>query len=149
MKTRLESAIEFAMEVCSGQRDKGDNPTILHALRVMEKVPYLIKIEAVLHDVVEDGAGIGWDEGVPFVIWRNDLRFELLAGEVKALEVLTKKRGEAYLDSYIRRVKEYRPAVIIKVADLEDHLHLSRIHDIPLSLIERYRVALKILTDRY
>lgn len=148
MKTRLEEAILFAIEVHSGQVDKGGHEAILHALRVMVNVVDSLKIPAVLHDVVEDGATIIFiNEGGmenPYVEWRNTL-FKLTDSEFKIVIALTKRESEPY-HNYVVRVQQDVSATMIKIADIEDHLHLDRLKDIPTSLIKRYTSALETLT---
>lgn len=52
----LEDATLLALEAHRGQKDKGGEPYILHALRVMLRMTTEHeKWAAVLHDVVEDG----------------------------------------------------------------------------------------------
>ena len=51
----LEKAIQLALSVHTGQRDKGGAPCILHPLRVMNEMRSESEmIVAVLHDVIED-----------------------------------------------------------------------------------------------
>ena len=52
----IEDAILLALETHRGQKDKGGEPYILHALRVMLRMTTgHERWAAVLHDVVEDG----------------------------------------------------------------------------------------------
>ena len=85
----LERAIRIAAEAHAGQTDKAGAPYILHPLRVMMSVEGDdARIAAVLHDLVED---------TPWTF--EDLRTEGFSDAViAALESLTRREGEVYLD---------------------------------------------------
>lgn len=91
-------------------------PYILHPLRVMETVGNrsigsTAMIVAVLHDTLEDTSLTAAEmkaAGIP----------ERL---ISAVEALTRDEGEFYMD-YIDRVKQDKLAMIVKLADIEDHL---------------------------
>jgi len=152
MKTRLESAIKFAMHVHEGHLDKGGHLDILHAFRVMLKVVDNLKIPAVLHDVIEDGAGIVEGVTLPsrvscILLCHGDTQgFWLTDEEHSILNALTKSVDEPY-ENYIQRILPVTPANMIKIADLEDHLHSDRVANISAGLIQRYTKALKVLTE--
>ncbi len=128
----LEDAIEVAVRFHKGQKDKNNEPYILHPLRVMMKCDsYKEKIVAVLHDVLEDTSCTeAYLEGV--------LESDELLDAVKAI---TRKLEENYFD-YINRVKENSLARTVKIADLTDNLSREGASH---SLRERYCKALKIL----
>lgn len=134
----LERAIAIAAEAHAGQTDKGGAPYILHPLRVMlrarESGAPIAAIAAVLHDVIEDCpdwpagrlASAGFGETV-----------------LEALDALTRRAGEAY-DDFIARCGANAIARIVKLADLEDNLDLSRIgnpSENDIARIERYVAA--------
>lgn len=152
MRTRLESAINFAMKIHEGHLDKGSNLDILHAFRVMLKVVNNLKIIAVLHDTVEEGAKVV--EGIIkpgqvscALLWYGETEvFCITDGELSILNALTRKTEETY-DYYIGRLQPITPAVMIKIADLEDHLHPDRIANISAGLIKRYTKALEFLSE--
>lgn len=51
----IEKALQIAARAHEGQKDKNDQPYMLHPLRVMNSVEDVpAKIVAVLHDVIED-----------------------------------------------------------------------------------------------
>ena len=113
----LERAVKLAEKAHQGQLDKGGQPYILHARRVMEKCETEAeKITAILHDVMED---------TPYTL--DDLRKEGFSEEILvALLCLTRREGEDYM-RYIERVCKNPLAVRVKYADLEDNMDLRRI----------------------
>jgi hypothetical protein len=136
----LEDALLLALTAHRGQRDKAGAPYVLHALRVMLRMPdEPSMMAAVLHDVVEDSA------------WTlDDLR---QAGYpdavVTAVDHLTRRPGEPY-DGFIRRAAGDPLARRVKRADLEDNMDVRRIrrltpHD--LDRLQRYRDAWALLHE--
>jgi len=113
----LERAIEIAALAHAGQVDKAGQPYILHPLRVMISVSGEVeRIAAVLHDVVEDTH-----------ISLADLAAEGFPGEVlAAIEALTKKKGEHRLPA-AHRAAANPIARVVKLADVDDNMDLSRI----------------------
>lgn len=134
----LERAIAIAAEAHAGQADKGGQPYILHALRVMLRVQSLFeRMAAVLHDVIED----------------TYVTFEMLREEgfpeevIEALDVLTRRKGESRMDA-ARRARKNPIALAVKLADNAENLDLSRIpeptpHDLKWN--EGYKVVRAIL----
>ena len=134
----LERAIALAAEAHAGMVDKAGAPYILHPLRVMLRVDgERARIAAVLHDVVED---------TDWTIER--LREEGFDPEVlAAVDALTRREGEDYYD-FCRRAARHPIARVVKRADIEDNLDLSRIPDptpADHARVERYRRALELL----
>ena len=113
----LDRAIQIAVEVHQGQKDKYGAPYILHPIRVMMRVNADIeKIVAILHDVVEDSD-----------LTLDDLKNEEFSPEVvDAIDALSKRDGEIYGD-YINRTTLNEIAIKVKLADLEDNMDLTRI----------------------
>ncbi len=134
----LTRAIVIAAEAHKGQVDKAGEDYILHPLRLMLKVATPEeRMAAVLHDVVEDSS---WtldrlrDEGFSEVVLR-------------AVEHLTRREGEDYI-AFVERAGRDPVARVVKRADLEDNLDLSRIPEPTekdLRRAERYRKALEAL----
>lgn len=147
----LEKAIAIAASAHAGVIDKAGAPYILHPLRVMMAVTSDDeRIVAVLHDVVED----------------TQWTFERLRGEgfsevvIEALESVTKRAEDedepgddsaAKLARYKRFVS--RAALnpigrVVKIADLQDNMDLSRI-DSPTekdaARTEKYRKAVEFM----
>ncbi|MFL0195222.1 GTP pyrophosphokinase [Clostridium sp. WILCCON 0269] len=130
----LNKAIQIAVKAHEGQVDKGENPYILHPLRVMLSCNSEIeRICAVLHDVVEDTS-----------VTLEDIRKEGFPDEiVNALDCLTRRRGESYED-FIERVLKNKIACNVKLADLSDNMDLTRISnptDKDEKRIKKYRKA--------
>lgn len=138
--TKLERAIEIAVEAHRGQVDKAGEPYILHPLRVMlhQRLDEQRQV-AVLHDVVED------------TDWTLErLREEGFSeGVVSAVEAVTRRDGEDYFD-FVRRAAAHPMARAIKRADLIDNLDLSRIaspSSKDFARLKRYEQALALLEE--
>lgn len=138
----LERAIALAATVHAGQRDKAGAAYILHPLRIMLKMPTLeTQMAAVLHDVVED-CGVTPSqllyEGFPTAV-------------VGAIEALTKRVVDEVEESYeefIKRASLHPIARLVKLADLEDNMDLSRIaQPTPkdFARLEKYQRAKKVI----
>jgi guanosine-3',5'-bis(diphosphate) 3'-pyrophosphohydrolase len=117
----LERAIALAATVHAGQKDKAGAPYILHPLRMMLKMKSVeCQMAAVLHDVVEDC-------GVTPAL----LRYEGFSDAVvEAVIALTKRIADGQEEPYdecIRRTAQNPIARVVKLADLEDNMDLSRI----------------------
>lgn len=103
------------------KKDKGGNPYTQHLFSVYEKVKcngFDVSVVALLHDIVEDTD-----------IALEDLVSEGFSSEVVGMiEILTRREEETY-KNYINRVLESDNygALIIKKADLEDNINISRL----------------------
>jgi guanosine-3',5'-bis(diphosphate) 3'-pyrophosphohydrolase len=113
----LERAIEIAARAHAKQVDKAGQPYILHPLRVMLSMRSMHeRMTAVLHDVVED---------VPMTL--EALSDEEFPQEViEAVQALTKHDGESRFEAAKRAVRN-PIARVVKLADVTDNMHLSRI----------------------
>lgn len=117
MKNLLERAIATAADAHAGQRDKADEPYILHPLRVMVSMTTEAeRAAAILHDVAEDCDG--WD------VERIAAEFGSEVGS--AVDALTKRSGEEY-DAYLGRIEANPIAVKVKLADLQDNSNMTRL----------------------
>src|SRR5438128_970587 len=126
------------IEAHAGQRDKADQPYVLHPLRVMVRcATEEERIVALLHDVVED----------------SDVTLEELRAcgfsdaVVEAVRCLTKRDGESYPD-FIHRVSLNDLATRVKIADLSENIDVTRLPsltDADLRRIEKYHTALRVL----
>lgn len=111
-----DRAYEIAEKSHKGQRDRAGVDYFQHVLFVAsffesEKE----KAVALLHDVVEDT-----------VTTLNDLRAAGIPDEVvSAVAVLTKQRGDSYIE-YIENVKNNELARKIKLVDLAHNANLNR-----------------------
>lgn len=131
MRSPVERAIEIAIEAHAGQRDRAGQPYILHPLRVMlAQDDDASRVVAVLHDVVEDS---DWTP--------DDLRREgFPEGIIVALDALTRREGEPYMD-YIDRAGANQTAREVKIADLRDN-GFNPQRTPPEHLLDRYAKAL-------
>jgi len=135
----LKCAMQIAENAHANQIDKAGQPYINHPIAVANKLNGEIeKIVALLHDVVEDSATTledirkaGFDEYV-----------------VKALDCITKRKGESY-DDYLLRVKNNDIAKMVKLADLSHNMDMSRLPsltDKDLERLKKYEYAVSVLS---
>ena len=134
----IEDAIQLAVEAHRGQQDKSGAPYVLHALRVMLRMPdEASMMAAVLHDVVEDS---------PYTL--DDLqRAGYPEAVVEAVDHLTRRPGEPY-ETFVRRAIAHPVARRVKQADLEDNMNLLRLRTITeqdRERLQRYRDAWELL----
>lgn len=136
----IEQAIAFAATKHMGQVDKANAPYILHPLRVMMNVSTIQqKIVAVLHDVLED-TNTTVDELYELGC-DNDI--------VEAILALTKLKGESRTEA-AKRTLQNPIARVVKIADINDNMDLSRIHsptDKDFERIKEYQLVRDILTQ--
>lgn len=141
VKNLLEAAIKIALEAHSGQLDKAGQPYVLHPLRVMLSLSdEKDRIVGVLHDVIED-TSITYD----YLIANG---FEGQREILEALKSVTRKEDETY-EEFIERVALNPIGKIVKLADLQDNMNLSRIPNPTTKDFERlkkYEKAKEMLT---
>lgn len=127
--TMLSAAIRIATNAHDGQYDRGGNPYILHALKVMHYTKSQdeeIQCIAVLHDVIEDSDVTWWD-----------LREAAMSERViNAVRALTKVPGQSY-DEYRDGVFSNRDAMLVKLADLRHNTDIRRLKGITVKDRER------------
>ena len=108
---------------------------------MMKMATEVEQITAVLHDVVED---TDWT--------MKRLRQEGFHGKtLAAIDCLTRQNGEEY-EKFIARVKLSPLAIKVKIADLEDNLdvlRLKEVTDADTKRLEKYKQALKMLSNLY
>jgi|TARA_B100000315_G_scaffold204325_1_gene197664 (p)ppGpp synthase/HD superfamily hydrolase len=116
-KPTLQDAIALATKYHESQTDKAGKPYISHPLRVMEKMMLEDeKIVAVLHDIVEDTS-----------ITLKDLKdMGYPSYIVNSIDCLSKREGESY-DQFVKRTMTDTAACLVKLADIEDNMDLSRL----------------------
>jgi (p)ppGpp synthase/HD superfamily hydrolase len=121
MSDLLARAIALAARAHLDQRDKAGLPYVLHPLRMMFRLTQpAARIAAVLHDLVEDTE---WELA--------DLEKEGFPAEiVTAVDALTKRAGEEYGD-FVARAATNPIARLVKLADLEDNMDLTRLSTAP------------------
>ena len=134
----LERAIEIALDAHAGDTDKSDATYIRHPLRVMEQMDSETeRIVAVLHDVVEDSE---YELG--------EIEHEFGSVVCKAVEALTKRDSEAYLEEFSPRCAQNEIARHVKQVDIKDNMDLTRLSDVTEDTGERqvkYHKALQRL----
>jgi (p)ppGpp synthase/HD superfamily hydrolase len=140
----LEDAIVLATNAHRCQKDRNDEPYIMHPLRVAAQLwGYDERMVAVLHDVVEDTD-----------VTLDDLRSAGYPGHiVAAVDALSKRKDidEPY-SQYIQRVGQNPLATKVKIADLCDNANLDRLPKVEafdLKRLDRYNRALQYLIGRY
>ena len=134
----IEKSLQIALRAYAGKTDKAGREYILHPLRVMAKMKTDLEMSAaLLHDVIEDSditAGQLLAEGIP-------------AEVVEAVQSLSKKEGEEYMD-FVARAKQNPLAAKVKVADIEDNidiLRLTALDEYDLARIRKYHSAWHLL----
>ncbi len=129
--TLLGKAIALAAQAHEEATDRQGAAFILHPIRVMLRVAgEEAQIVAILHDVVEKTA------------WTlDDLRERGFPESiVEAVDYLTHREDESYTE-YVKRAGQHPIAREVKLADLEDHMVLTRIGELTeddLSRMEKY-----------
>ncbi|MBW3612091.1 MAG: HD domain-containing protein [Actinobacteria bacterium] len=127
----VDEARALAAVAHAGQLDKGGHPYLGHVERVAEAVAPRgahAVMAALLHDVVEDcGLGLADLEakGVPVEV-------------VSAVDALTKRAGEPYLDA-VRRAARHPLAAVVKRADNADNADEGRLARLDAAEAERLR----------
>jgi len=125
----LEQAISLAAKQHEGQVDKANAPYILHPLRVMLNVPTIQhKIVAVLHDILEDTE----------TTIEDLYQFGFQEHLIDAIVALTKKQGETRLEA-AQRARQNPIARVVKLADINDNMNLSRIQSPTVKDFERLK----------
>ena len=95
----IEQAIFLATMAHEGQKDRADQPYILHLLRVMLSVDTEEeRIVALLHDIVEDTE-------ITLTTFEKLADYGFSLEVIEAVKHLTKQPGEEYID-YIQRVEQ-------------------------------------------
>lgn len=126
-------------------RDKSDlsgDPYVYHLIRVADKLNSKneeIQTVALLHDLLEDCPD--WNKEVLSCFFYSSV--------VNAVVVLTKGKNEKYED-YIVRVSANRYATIVKIADLQDNMNITRLKELKAKDVDRlkkYLSAYQYLTS--
>ncbi|GAB6121317.1 GTP pyrophosphokinase [Dysgonomonas termitidis] len=141
MDNILEKAIRIAVNTHYGQTDKGGEPYIFHALRVMNNVNTIEeKIVAILHDIMEDTD-----------ITADDLRAEdIPEALINQLLVLSYSPDTAY-NAYIEQIAKFPIAATVKLADLKDNMDITRLREITdkdIQRLEKYHISYSFLMEK-
>lgn len=139
------AASKIAYAAHQGQVDKGGERYVCHPIRVANKCSSgRQQAVALLHDVVEDTK-----------VTLDDLRNDSVVGRypevIEAVDALTRRKGESYMD-FIRRVSENGLALCVKIRDLEDNLDCKRLPSMTekdWSRMKKYYKARRYLIDCY
>lgn len=154
-KTRpgsLERAIEIAVAAHAGVTDKVGAPYVIHSLRVMFSLEgELARTVGVLHDVVEDGEDWTMDR-----VRSNGFGDDV----IEALTAVTKLpdeedspgdspdvKSERYM-RFVRRAGAHPIGRLVKLADLNDNLDITRLPSVSekdARRISKYLTARKLL----
>ncbi len=143
LQAQLALAVKIASEAFEHKFDKGGAPYILHCLQVMESVRHMgyeAMIAGVLHDLLED---TDWKEEDLL-----DQGFD--RGIVATIVLLTRKDGEDYLESYIKRIATDEVAVEIKKEDLHHNMDPARLRGLTakdFARMEKYQRAYVYLSE--
>ena len=134
----MERAMEIAWEVHRGQKDRHGVPYIFHPIRVMHRCRRVEEqLAALLHDVVEDSD-----------LTCDDLRKEgFPEAVVQAVDHLTKREGETY-EQLVERALRSELSRVVKIADIQDKLDVSRIPEMnekEQARLKRYLTAYRKL----
>lgn len=123
----LGRAIAIAAQAHQDQRDRAEQPYILHPLRMMlRQTNDAARIVAVLHDVVEDTT---WTLAL--------LRTEGFGEEIiAALDAVTRRDDETYTE-FVERSAANVIARQVKLADLEDNMDIRRLQELDAKSLER------------
>ena len=139
--TDLELASEIARRAHAGQKDRGGHDYVTHPQAVADKVgTETQKVVAMLHDVAEN---------TPVTLGSLRVLFgDEIAG---AVGLLTHADGIGYMD-YVAAIRGNPLAEVVKNADLEHNMELSRLSREPSDAdrrrLEKYRKALELLNEK-
>ena len=132
----LGIAIAITAQGFKSVLDKGNQPYILHCLRVMNSLntdDWELKAIAVMHDNIEDG--------ICTVKELIDLGFSNRV--IYTLMDLTHNKKDSY-ENYIKKISLNEDAVKIKLADLKDNSDITRLKGLTkkdFDRIEKYHKA--------
>jgi (p)ppGpp synthase/HD superfamily hydrolase len=142
---KVLDAFQLAARLHEGQFDKAGRPYIEHLVRVLLRVQELAggrdqQIAALLHDAIEDQRATATElleAGVP-------------EDAIDLIQVLTRKRGERYLQ-HVERVKAEPRAGLVKACDLADNSdprRLALLHEQEARrLLLKYQQAFDVLGE--
>lgn len=122
------AAYYIASRAHEGQTDLAGKDYFLHPQRVADKFSdYTLKTVAILHDTLED-------------TWITEELLRKLFPEsiCDAVVALTRKSDESY-GEFIKRLSRNSYARVVKIADLEDNLDLSRLKEIKDEDLDRVK----------
>ncbi|MGK0446525.1 MAG: (p)ppGpp synthase/HD superfamily hydrolase [Polaribacter sp.] len=130
--------VEYAFR---NKADLAGKPYMGHLNRLEEKLKNKneeIRTVALLHDLLEDCPD--WNKEV--------LKCFFWSSVVNAVDAMTKRKGEKYED-YINRVQSNRYATVVKIADLEDNMDITRLKELTdkdVVRLKKYLIGYHFLT---
>ena len=135
-----KKAMKLCFEAHKNQLDKSGMPYVFHPFHLAEQMTdEETTIVALLHDVVED---------TEYTL--ADLRNMGFSQEVcDAIALMTHDPAVPYLE-YVAKIKENPIARAVKLADLRhnsDLTRLDRIDEKALVRVEKYKAAIKLLSE--
>lgn len=143
-ETRVETAKMIAEQVFKDLFDKGGEPYIGHLERVASYCKKYndsyctndITVIAYLHDILRD-----------YSVWTPKHLEDIFGRGIitESIKTLTKRKGEDY-ETYISNIAKNPLARIVKLADLEDNMSMSRLPEITEKDIERLKKYHKAYT---
>ena len=135
-----KKAIKLMFEAHKEQKDKTGLPYVFHPFYLATQMEDEITCTvALLHDLVEDTS----------YTFEDLITLGFLSEVINALRYLTHNDDVEYLD-YVRKIKENKIAMKVKIADLKHNSDMSRLDNpIPYDYerAEKYKKALAILLD--
>lgn len=132
----LNTAIDWACIAHRRQLDRGQQPYILHPLRVMltcVKHGETAMLAAILHDTVED-SGVSL-EGIRRVFGTN---------VASTVDSVSRRNGEMYKE-FIARAASHPIGRLVKIEDIKDNMLPERKVPGLKGLMQRYEKALALL----
>lgn len=134
----MEIAVQIVQKAFANKLDRAGKPYIEHLERLSQKVPDLgilkeVKTIALLHDLLEDCSE--WSEKSLREIFSDNI--------VDSVVALTRKPNQSYED-FIEQVCQDKWATIVKKADLEDNMDITRLEsfsDEDFQRLEKYNTA--------
>lgn len=150
MKYR-DTALNLVKNAFANKKDKAGKPYVDHLLRVEDKSLKIYKkihgsssdIEdhiscvALLHDIIEDCPE--WNENLLGQVFPSRI--------IDCVLILTRTEGIEYID-YIKNINTDTFCTIVKTADLEDNMDITRLETISekdIFRIQKYHKAYRIL----
>ena len=140
----IETARKIVEHAFKDKTDLAGKPYIGHLNRLEEKLKNKneeIRTVALLHDLLEDCPD--WNKEV--------LKCFFWSSIVNAVDAITKRKGEKYED-YINRVQANRYATVVKIADLQDNMNVTRLKEITdkdVVRLKKYLGAYQFLTGEH
>ena len=137
----IETARKIVEYAFRDKKDLVGEPYLYHIQRVEQRLANKseeIRTVALLHDLLEDCPD--WNKEVLKCFFWNSV--------VNAVDAITKRKGEKYED-YINRVQANRYATVVKIADLQDNMNITRLKEITekdVIRLKKYLSAYQFLT---